>query len=55
MHGAIVVGIPLQFRRHALFGDEYGFTDTANVGVVFVPVGEANADFIHWQTPSFLV
>ncbi|MNG28498.1 hypothetical protein D3C81_1626360 [compost metagenome] len=55
MHGAVVVGIPLQFWRYALLGDEHGFADAADVGVVFVPVGEADADLIHWQTPSFLV
>jgi len=47
-----ILGIPLQFRRHRLFGDEYGFTDAPQLCVVLLPVGNADMDVSHWRTPG---
>jgi len=54
VHGDVVVGIPLQLWRHVLLGNEHRFADTADVGVVFLPIGQAYFDLIHWQIPGFL-
>ncbi len=52
MHGFVVFGVPLQFRRNRLFGNEDRFADAAQLGIVLLPVGYAYADLIHLQTPN---
>ncbi|MDT4868584.1 hypothetical protein FQZ97_1035590 [compost metagenome] len=54
VQGVGVFRIPFEFRRYGLFGDEHGFADAPQVGVVLLPVGQADMDFIHRQTPGSL-
>lgn len=49
-----VFRIPFLLRRHRLFGDEHGFADAAQVGIVLLPIGDADVYLTHRQTPDFL-
>ncbi|MNP79953.1 hypothetical protein D3C76_1779050 [compost metagenome] len=54
VHGVRIFGVPFQFRRNGLLGDEYGLTDAAQVGIVLLPVGNTDVYLTHRQTPDFL-
>ncbi|MCY1453482.1 hypothetical protein D9M71_704730 [compost metagenome] len=51
----LVFRVEFQLRRNVLLGNEHRFTNTADVGVVLMPVGEAHMNLIHWRIPGFLV
>ena len=55
MDGVSIVSVPFQLRRYRLLGNEYCFTNTAQGGMVLLPVGNAHVYVIHQQTPSCLV
>ena len=54
VHGLAVFVIPFELGGNRLFRDEYGLADAPQIGIVFLPIGEANVNVIHQQTPDYL-
>ena len=54
MHGLDVLIVPFELCGHGLLGDEDRFADAPQIGIVLLPVGEADVDLTHQQTPNFL-
>lgn len=54
VHGAVIVGIPLQLGWDRLFGNEYRFTNAPDLGVILLPVCDTYVNLIHRQIPGSL-
>ena len=54
VHGVGILGVPLQFWRHRLLGDEHAVADTTKLDIVPVPVRDSDGDLTHRQIPGCL-